>query len=61
MPRPKRLFPVVRREIALPENLAAILETLFFDPVLGRAKQSAIPQYIISLIREDLKRRGLLK
>lgn len=60
MPRPKRHFPAVRREIMLPENIAAILETLFYNPVLGRAKQSAIPEYILGLIREDLKRRGLL-
>lgn len=61
MPRPKRHTPTVRKEILIPVDIMAILETLFFDPVLGRAKQNAIPNYVISLVRDDLRRRGLLK
>lgn len=60
MPRPKKHIPTVRLEFACPENLYAILSTLFHDPLLGKPRFGAIAEYLIGLIREDLKRRGLL-
>lgn len=60
MPRPKKLTKQVRREIYLPVNIAAILETLFLNPVAGRARYNSINIYINSLIVADLKRRGFL-
>lgn len=61
MPRPKKLTQQVRREVYLPVNIAAILETLFLDPMSGRARYNSINTYINSLIVADLSRRGFLR
>lgn len=61
MPRPKKLTQQVRREVYLPVNIAAILETLFLDPMSGRARYNSINVYINSLIVADLSRRGFLR
>lgn len=60
MPRPKKLTDCTRREVYLPVELAAVIETLHFDPVKQRAKYGAISDYIVSLIRKDLRERGLI-
>jgi hypothetical protein len=61
MPRPKRLNEVIRRGIFFPIDILAILETLFYDPVNERAKYGALSEYIVGLIRKDLRERGLLR
>ena len=60
MPNPKKLIPPVRREIYLPPELSAILETVYYDPMKQKAKKGAINDYINSLIRKDLRERNLL-
>lgn len=59
MPRNKYL-PTVRREIYLPTDLAEVLELLLLDPVKGKARYGSINTYINSLIRDDLRKRGIL-
>lgn len=61
MARPKRPIDVVRREIYLPVNVAAILETLFFDEFKQKPQYGGINEHIISLVRKDLRERGLLQ
>lgn len=60
MPRPKKLTDCVRREIYIPVELSVIVETLHFDPMKQRAKYGAVSDYVISLIRKDLRERGLI-
>ena len=59
MPRRRNYYQTIQREIYLPLNISAILESLFLDPVKGRARYNAINTYINSLIIDDLKRRGI--
>lgn len=60
MARPKRPVDVVRREVYIPVREAAILETLFFDEFKQKPKYGALNEHIISLIRKDLRERGML-
>lgn len=60
MPRPKKHQATVRRGIIFPLEIDVILETLHFDPINQRAKYGAINEYIISLVRRDLRERGLI-
>jgi len=59
MPRHKNYYATVQREIYLPVYIAATLESLFLDPVKGKARFNAINTYINALIVDDLKRRGI--
>ena len=60
MPRPKKLALTERRGIFFPVDLLAILETLFFDPINQRAKYGALSDYVVGLIRKDLRGRKLI-
>jgi hypothetical protein len=59
MPRPRKHSAEVQREIYLPVAIAATLETLFFDPMRGKARYNAINVYVNALIAQDLRKRGL--
>lgn len=60
MPRPRKYTPTERKGIFFPVDILAILETMFFDPINRRAKYGALSEYIVGLIRKDLRERGLI-
>lgn len=49
----------VKRQISLPETLAARVELALFDPVRGRREYGALSQLIESLLREWLRNQGV--
>lgn len=58
MPRPKKHTECVRKEVYIPVPLMALIATLHFDPVRKSIQYGSFPDYILSLIRKDLRERG---
>jgi hypothetical protein len=59
--RPALLTPNVEWKLMMPENLAALVEILCWDPVKQKPAFGARSAYLVELIRRDLKARGYLE
>ncbi len=59
--RPANSIPSVEWKIMIPEDLAANVELLCFDPVRNKPAFGARSAYLTRLIREDLEKRKLIE
>lgn len=57
MPRPPRLMRPVRKNIALPEDIAARVELELYSDIEGRVPHGAWSKFLTELVREHYRRK----
>ena len=57
--RPRKTVATTGWKIRMPEDLAAKVDLIMMDPLTQRVAYGARSDYIVALVRADLRSRGL--
>lgn len=57
--KPRKATPTTGWKVRIPEDLAAKVDLIMMDPLTQKVTYGARSDYIVALIRADLRARGL--